>query len=195
MIDPVFLCASPLVFASGVQSPQRGVNYAAIIEEKQEKHKDDIEEPLRNNMTHEEFNLIFDELIEKCRGMRNTKGKEYANNDSDRLANFKDIAQELGVITIGDVRDAWERTRTEATKSPSISDPNVVLERLIKNLHPNPKAILMVYMMKHVRSIEAWVKNGEVSSNERIEGRIVDLITYAGLLWGLEIDSPNHTQS
>jgi hypothetical protein len=140
-------------------------------------------------MTHEEFNLIFDELIEKCRGMRNTKGKEYANNDSDRLANFKDIAQELGVITIGDVRRALK------TANDFSADPSEWTEKFLSLLIPNPKAILMVYMMKHVRSIEAWVKNGNVSSNERIEGRIVDLITYAGLLWGLEIDSPDHTQS
>jgi hypothetical protein len=192
MIGPVFLCARPMGFALGVRNQQPTVNYAAIIEEKQEKHKDDIEEPLRNNMTHEEFNKIFDDLIEKCRGMRNTKGKEYANNDSDRLANFKDIAQELGVITIGDVRDAYERSRLQAKAQANWDD---IMALIIENIRPNPKAILMVYMMKHVRSIEAWVKNGEVSSNERIEGRIVDLITYAGLLWGLEIDSPDHTQS
>jgi polyhydroxyalkanoate synthesis regulator phasin len=189
MIGPVFLCARPMGFALGVRNQQPTVNYAAIIEEKQEKHKDDIEEPLRNNMTHEEFNKIFDDLIEKCRGMRNTKGKEYANNDSDRLANFKDIAQELGVITIGDVRRALK-------EAFEVSDSYAEVEKfLFASLIPNPKAVLMVYMMKHVRSIEAWVKNGEISSNERIEGRIVDLITYAGLLWGLEVDSTDSIQS
>jgi hypothetical protein len=93
------------------------------------------------------------------------------------------------VITIGDVRRALK------TANDFSADPSEWTEKFLSLLIPNPKAILMVYMMKHVRSIEAWVKNGNVSSNERIEGRIVDLITYAGLLWGLEIDSPDHTQS
>lgn len=130
-------------------------------------------------MTFQEFDKLFDGLFAQCRKMRDTKGKEYANTATDRLANFKDIANELGIITIGDVR----RALTKVGWHPDLADD------LFAELKPNAKAVLLVYLMKHIRSIEAWVKNGEISSNERIEGRIVDAMTYLGLLWGLEVDS------
>jgi hypothetical protein len=139
-------------------------------------------------MNFQEFDKTFDDLIAKCRVMRDTKGKEYANTETDRLANFKDIANELGVITIGDVKDALRRFDVAENQDIYLDSQEAYINGVLANLKPNPKAVLLVYMMKHVRSIEAWVKNGEISSNERIEGRIVDLITYATLLWGLEME-------
>lgn len=47
-------------------------------------------------MTYEEFDKVFDDLIAECRGMRETKGPEYAGL-KDRLANFKQAAAYFGV--------------------------------------------------------------------------------------------------
>jgi hypothetical protein len=143
-------------------------------------------------MTFPEFDKVFDDLIVQCRLMRDTKGKEYANKETDRLANFKEIANELGVITKGEVRRVLTahfklNTYGQHLLRDNFSDMETV-DELVLQLQPDPKAVLMVYLMKHVRSIEAWIKNGEVSSDEKIKGRIIDLITYAALLWGLECD-------
>ena len=48
-------------------------------------------------MTFPEFDSLMDHYYSKMKQMRVTKGKEYANHDTDRLANFKEIAKELGV--------------------------------------------------------------------------------------------------
>lgn len=48
-------------------------------------------------MTFETFDKLFDSVVAELRTLRDSKGKEYANNDQDRLANFKEIAKELGV--------------------------------------------------------------------------------------------------
>lgn len=50
------------------------------------------------------------------------------------------------------------------------------------------KVVLMIYLKKHLRSIDSFVKNGKVRS-EPIRGRIVDAITYLTLLNGL-IEEP-----
>lgn len=52
-----------------------------------------------------------------------------------------------------------------------------------------PYQNLMVALNKHYRSIQAFVKNGAVSSNEPIEGRINDLILYSILLRALVQES------
>jgi hypothetical protein len=48
-------------------------------------------------MTFDEFEVLLDKMIEEERAMRVTKGKEYAHTESDRLANFKRIAGEVGI--------------------------------------------------------------------------------------------------
>ncbi len=48
-------------------------------------------------MTFPEFDKLMDEVYSQLKGMRETKGKEYANHDTDRLANFKEIAKEIGI--------------------------------------------------------------------------------------------------
>lgn len=47
-------------------------------------------------MTNEQFDKIFDEVVEMCRAIHNTKGKAYANG-GDRLGNFKRLAEKKGV--------------------------------------------------------------------------------------------------
>jgi len=51
----------------------------------------------RSEMTFPEFDSLMDRYYQKMVEMRKTKGKEYANSDTDRLANFKDIAKEIGI--------------------------------------------------------------------------------------------------
>lgn len=55
-------------------------------------------------MTFPEFDKFFDEFVEECRKMRDTKGKEYAR-DVSRFANFDRLAQrkKLPRLTIADV--------------------------------------------------------------------------------------------
>lgn len=48
-------------------------------------------------MTFPEFDKLVEETFEKIRVLMNTKGKEYANSETERLANFKEIAEESGV--------------------------------------------------------------------------------------------------
>ncbi len=96
-------------------------------------------------MTFEVFDRYHDELLAKVKGMRDTKGKEYANSE-DRFANFNRIAQRQGI------------TRLQ---------------------------VASVYLTKHLDGIESFVKNGRTYSDERIEGRIVDAITYLSLIAGM----------
>ena len=42
----------------------------------------------------------------------------------------------------------------------------------------------MVYLMKHIDGINAWVK-GHKSQREEVTGRIKDAIVYLCLLWGM----------
>ncbi len=48
-------------------------------------------------MTFKQFDSLTQDMLSKVIQMRDTKGKEYANSEIDRLANFKDIAAELSV--------------------------------------------------------------------------------------------------
>lgn len=97
-------------------------------------------------MTHEAFTKLQLELIDKVLKITQTKGKEYANNDDDRLANFKRAAQRKGIT---------------------------------------PLVALGIYLDKHMDSIDSYIKHERTFSEEAIEGRIVDAITYLTLMWGL----------
>ena len=47
-------------------------------------------------MTPRDFDNLTDQVLSQVVNMKNTKGKEYANSEIDRLANFYDIAKETG---------------------------------------------------------------------------------------------------
>lgn len=96
-------------------------------------------------MTFPEFDKFFDEFVQECRGMRDTKGKEYANSTS-RFANF---------------------------------------DRLSAALELNRLKIAQVYVQKHLDSLNAYIKTGQVSSSENIRGRIIDIVTYMILIAGM----------
>lgn len=50
-------------------------------------------------MTFEQFNKFQQELINEVVGMKDTKGKEYANGE-DRFGNFNRLSTELGISNI-----------------------------------------------------------------------------------------------
>lgn len=97
-------------------------------------------------MTFEQFNLFQDNLLGEVGKMADTKGKEYANSETDRFDNFNRLSQRLGI---------------------------------------DRKLALWVFTVKHLDSIESFLKKGRTFSEEKIQGRIVDVITYLTLLAGI----------
>lgn len=136
-------------------------------------------------MTFKEFDELFDGLFKECCHMRDTKGQEYANpgvdlSKADRLDNFKRIADQLGIITIGQVSDVLDCY-------PSLTQHD--RELILSRLKPNALAVWGVYWFKHVLSVCHYIKSGfKTKSNESIRGRFVDLTTYNGLGLGLELE-------
>lgn len=57
--------------------------------------------------------------------------------------------------------------------------------RLSKRLDLSREKVLMVYLSKHMDSIDSYIVNGKTFSNEAIRGRIIDAITYLTLLAGM----------
>jgi len=118
---------------------------------------------------YETFEKLTDEIIQKVKEIASKKGHEYASSNEDRLANFKRGGTNQGLP---------------------------------------PESILMVYAAKHWDSINTLMKDlrlfcddyekskaeADTSqplarlrnlSAEPIEGRLLDMITYMMLLWGL----------
>ena len=58
-------------------------------------------------------------------------------------------------------------------------------DRLAVRLNIKPTAVALVYLTKHLDSIESYIKNGQTYSTESIQGRIVDAITYLTLIAGM----------
>jgi hypothetical protein len=57
-------------------------------------------------------------------------------------------------------------------------------ERIGENLDLDKKEVLLVYLLKHIDGICAYVK-GHKSQREDVRGRITDVIVYLCLLWGM----------
>ena len=57
-------------------------------------------------------------------------------------------------------------------------------ERIAKLQDLSRETILMTYMFKHIDGIQSYVK-GHKSQREDVRGRIVDVIVYLTLLWGM----------
>ena len=57
-------------------------------------------------------------------------------------------------------------------------------ERIAYNLSLDRKEILLVYLLKHIDGICAYVK-GHRSQREDVRGRMTDVIVYLCLLWGM----------
>ena len=57
-------------------------------------------------------------------------------------------------------------------------------ERVGENLNVDKKKVLLVYLLKHIDGICAYV-DGHKSQREDVRGRITDVIVYLCLLWGM----------
>ena len=55
-------------------------------------------------------------------------------------------------------------------------------KRLSVDVGIDPKAVLWIYLKKHLDSISSYIRQGRVFSNEPIQGRIMDARVYLFLL-------------
>ena len=61
-------------------------------------------------------------------------------------------------------------------------------ERIGENLDLSREKVLMVYLLKHIDGIASYV-DGHNSQREDVTGRIIDVIVYLCLLWGMHLDN------
>ena len=82
-----------------------------------------------------------------------------------------------------------KKTRDSGQKEYAHSEDNVFanFERVSNSLDISREQALMVYLMKHMDGINAWIK-GHKSQREDVTGRIKDAIVYLCLLWGMTIE-------
>jgi len=85
--------------------------------------------------------------------------------------------------------DKVKQTRDSGQKEYAHSEDNVFanFERVAEGLDISREQALMVYLMKHMDGINAWIK-GHKSQREDVTGRIKDAIVYLCLLWGMAND-------
>ena len=81
------------------------------------------------------------------------------------------------------------QTRDDGQKEYARDIDNVFanFERVGKYINTSKEKVLMVYLLKHIDGIMAYI-NGHKSQREGVEGRITDAIVYLLLLRGM-IDS------
>jgi len=91
--------------------------------------------------------------------------------------------------------DEVKRTRDSGQKEYAHSENNVFanFERVANSLDISREQSLMVYLMKHMDGINAWIK-GHKSQREDVTGRIKDAIVYLCLLWGMSIEESGTTE-
>ena len=82
--------------------------------------------------------------------------------------------------------DKIRETRDAGQKEYAQDKDNVFanFDRVGKSLNMIPEKALMVYLLKHIDGINAYVK-GHNSQREEVSGRITDAITYLLLLWAM----------
>lgn len=66
-----------------------------------------------------------------------------------------------------------------------------IAKRLGTRLAGTPEYVALVYMFKHIMSIENWAKNGNMSSGETIYSRLDDLRNYVDIFESLLRDKDN----
>ena len=88
-----------------------------------------------------------------------------------------------------DIMMKVKKTRDEGQKEYAHTEENVFanFERVAASLNISKEQALMVYLMKHMDGINAWIK-GHKSQREDVTGRIKDAIVYLCLLWGMAED-------
>ena len=82
-----------------------------------------------------------------------------------------------------------KQTRDDGQKEYAHRTDNVFanFERAGANLDITREKALMVYLLKHIDGINAWVK-GHKSQREDVTGRMKDAIVYLCLLWGMALE-------
>ena len=82
------------------------------------------------------------------------------------------------------------QTRDDGQKEYARDINNVFanFERVGKYIDINREQVLMVYLLKHIDGIMAYI-NGHESQREGVEGRITDAIVYLLLLRGMVEDN------
>tara|TARA_Y100001973_G_C5170826_1_gene318956 strand:- start:946 stop:1377 length:432 start_codon:yes stop_codon:yes gene_type:complete len=90
---------------------------------------------------------------------------------------FKNIIEE-----VRETRDSGQKEYAHTE-----SDVFANFKRVGQSLNISKEQALMVYLIKHIDGINAWVK-GHKSQREDVTGRIKDAIVYLCLLWGMAKD-------
>jgi hypothetical protein len=92
---------------------------------------------------------------------------------------------EFDKLFIGMIKEI-KSTRDSGQKEYAHTESNVFanFERVAEGLNISKEQALMVYLMKHMDGINAWIK-GHKSQREDVTGRIKDAIVYLCLLWGM----------
>ena len=85
-----------------------------------------------------------------------------------------------------DIVSEIKKARDCGQKEYAHTEDNVFanFERAGSNLDISREQALMVYLLKHIDGINAWVK-GHRSQREDVTGRMKDAIVYLCLLWGM----------
>jgi len=92
---------------------------------------------------------------------------------------------EFDKLFVGMIKEI-KLTRDSGQKEYAHTEGNVFanFERVAEGLNISKEQALMVYLMKHMDGINAWIK-GHKSQREDVTGRIKDAIVYLCLLWGM----------
>ena len=78
------------------------------------------------------------------------------------------------------------KTRDDGQKEYARTEDNVFanFDRVANALNISREKALMVYLLKHIDGINAYLE-GHHSQREEVAGRITDAITYLFLLWAM----------
>lgn len=107
-------------------------------------------------MKREAMAELLREIQEKENYLREQGQKEYAHDDNDAFANFKRVGSQVKCIC----------------------------ENCGKPTRIGPLATCLVYMLKHIDGIIAYV-GGHRSQREDVRGRLSDNRVYSALAWGM----------
>ena len=92
---------------------------------------------------------------------------------------FKNLFDNEIMPSIRSMRDAGQKEYAQ-----DLDEIFANFHRVSNAMGTDRKKVLMVYLLKHIDGISAYVK-GHQSQREDITGRITDSIVYLMLLWGM----------
>ena len=107
-------------------------------------------------MTREEMAALLTEIQKKENYLREQGQKEYAHDDNNAFANFERVGSQV----------------------------RCVCEHCGGSTRIGPLATLMVYLLKHIDGVIAYV-GGHRSQREDVRGRLSDVRVYSALAWGI----------